>query len=114
MLGRMRDAIRTLFANPAHGEVRALIEQLQQEREQGRKAVREMVGEMEDVLEKFSRVVARQAKRRTRAMKAALEDEPEEVEIEQPPHLSAPAASKEELRAKAARAGLLTLNRKVQ
>lgn len=72
------------------------------------KHVRELIAEMDDTMEKFSRVVAREGMRRARAMKEAM-DPPA------PAAAAAPAAdelagrrlSKQELRMKAQREGVL-------
>lgn len=72
MFGRIADAITTRLLPFVREAVR---EEIAAQDEKRRKDVRELVSEMEDVLEKFSRVVARQAKRRTRDMKDTLVDE---------------------------------------
>lgn len=73
-MGRIADAIRTLFTPSQTALEQAVDAAVQRHAESERKEVRALIHEMEDVLEKFSRVVAREAKRRSRAMKAELDE----------------------------------------
>lgn len=51
-----------------------IAQEIAAQRDKDAKQVRELIGEMEDVLEKFSRVVAREAMRRSREAKRVLDD----------------------------------------
>lgn len=68
MIGRIENWIRTLIRRELDAESTS-------RRDAEKRQVRELIHEMEDVLEKFARVVAREAKRRARDMKATLHDE---------------------------------------
>jgi len=89
MSNRLSNALRTLLQPGWDAELR-----------RDRQTVRELIAEMEDVLEKFSRVVARQGMRRSRAMKRAMKER--EMAPPPPPPAAPPvddvAARKAELR----------------
>lgn len=63
----VRNAVATQLRGIVQGEIEAA-------RERDVKIVRELVQEMDDVLEKFTRVVAREAMRRSRDTKKAMEE----------------------------------------
>ena len=73
MLNWLANAIATRIQMADRAAVQQLINDLVAEREEQRKSTRALIHEVEDVLEKFSRVVAREGMRRSRAAKAALE-----------------------------------------
>lgn len=83
-------------------------EKATQQRDALKREQRALVSEMEDMLEKFSRVVARQAMRRTRAMKQALVEEEDPPTQQQTEVVAAdPRTRKSQLRAQlAARLGV--------
>lgn len=103
MLQRLSNAILTRLVPGLRTEITRIIAE---ERDHDKKLVRELVGEMEDVLEKFSRVVARQAMRRSRAMKAAL-DEDEQPTPEAVPGPAAALTGKAAIRARLRAGGML-------
>lgn len=78
MLNWLANALATRIQRADNAKVVDALKEIREEREAGRREVRALVGEMEDMLEKFSRVVARQAMRRSRAMKQALEEDSEQ------------------------------------
>ena len=81
MLGRLLDALTTRLEPRIAAAVRAAWDS---RRDEERREVRTLISDMEDVLEKFSRVVARQAKRRARDMQDALDEETRPVEPASP------------------------------
>lgn len=78
---RLLDAIITRLQP---GLDAAITRSLDARRDADRKQIREMVSEMDDVLEKFSRVVARQARRRARDMAEVLEPSDAAAQAKEP------------------------------
>lgn len=74
--------VRNAVATQLRGVVQAEIEAA---RERDTRLVRELVQEMDDVLEKFTRVVAREAMRRSRDTKKAMEDTGNGSQLPAPP-----------------------------
>lgn len=70
MIQRFLNALATRLRRDLRAEIRDAIEE---SRDADRKEVRALVAEMDDMLEKFNRMVARQAMRRSRETKAAAE-----------------------------------------
>lgn len=104
MFQRIANALVTRLLPDLREQIREVVAE---ERERDKKLVRELVGEMDDVLEKFNRVVAREAMRRSRAMKQTLDAQPGEA-TEPAPQLTGKDAIRARVAAmRAAPAGMI-------
>lgn len=111
MLNWLRNAFQTRPEQVPNARWTALELEIRRTTDENAKRTRELISEMEDILEKFSRVVAREGMRRSRAMKQRLE-ELEKQEEQQPEQQQQPAAAaggdlKTQLRLSARARGLL-------
>lgn len=86
MINRFVNAIATLLGRDMDARVDKLMQQLRDEREKQKKEHRALVDEVEDLLEKWHRVIARTAMRRSREMKQALEEEQQQEQEPQNQH----------------------------
>lgn len=114
MLNWLANALATRITRADTAKIDAALEQLEKERKAARTEVRALVAEMDDMLERFSRVVARQAMRRSRANKAALEEADAAADAPPPAQETAPplsAADRKTLLRQRLRAGGLRMPR---
>lgn len=91
MFGRLADALKTLLTPGWDAKLSS-----------DRQQVRELIAEMEDILEKFSRVVAREAKRRQREIRTQLDEPAPDAQPSEPQPITlhdAPGALSERKRA---------------
>lgn len=75
MLNWLANALATRITRATDARLETALDELRTQHETSRREARALISEMEDMLEKFSRVVARQAMRRTRAARSVLEGE---------------------------------------
>lgn len=94
LLNWLANAVAARLPRGEDERITAALQRLDDAAQRQRKEARELIDEMDDVMERFHRVMAREAMRRSRAMKKNLEevDETQERDVQGREEAPAPTA----------------------